>query len=329
MGLILDITYDHFHVIPRYPLKTQYVISMKQSLLPSNTDNPLRTLDCTPRQGEMIKAAEAIDIIGVEKLTLQDQRIWNALIENAHGKKLGEEERDFVIDLSPLKANHNSTDRLEVSILKLMQTVATCRMPNGSTERFALLGGNNMGDPMRPRGEMTYSFDKRLTRILRQSGTFGKLELAVMNAFTSKYALALYEHMSKRVNLRFKKHEEFSVQEMRNMLRVNGNQLKAFGSFKQRALVPAIEEFNSWAPYTLSVAYKKTGQKVTSIVFTWFPKSGGQMSHIKNELKKSKIGREARRKKTVETVHVIHEEEVTEIIDNRELYDLDDSDQPL
>ena len=44
----------------------------------------LRTIDLKPNHGEMIKASEAIDIVGVDKLTLQDQRIWNFLLENAH-----------------------------------------------------------------------------------------------------------------------------------------------------------------------------------------------------------------------------------------------------
>ena len=252
----------------------------------------------------MIKASETIDIVGVDKLTLQDQRIWNYLLENAHGPKMAEPNQDFTIDLTPLRANHESNDRLEQSIERLMQTVARVRAPDGSVVRFQLLGGNNMGDPMRPRGEMTYSFDKRLIEVLQQSGTFGKLELAVMDAFSSKYALALYEHMSRKVNLR-KWTEEYSVQELRDILRVGDGQLSAFGNLKQRALMPALEEVNYWARFTLSVAYKKRGQKVEKVIFSWTPKSGQSYREISEELEKSKIGRKARRQKTVETIHIL------------------------
>lgn len=269
----------------------------------------LRTIDLKPNHGEMIKASETIDIVGVENLTLQDQRIWNFLLENAHGPALGEAERDFTIDLTPLKSNHNSTDRLEESIERLMTTIARCRAQDGSVVRFQLLGGNNMGDPMRPRGEMTYSFDKRLIDVLKNSGTFGKLELAVMEAFTSKYALALYEHMSRKVNLKHVWMAEYSVQELRDILRVGKDQLKAFGNLKQRALVPAIEEVNYWSRFKLSVSYKKKGQRVDKIVFAWTPKSGAAVTEIAEELKKSKVGRQARRKGVTETLHVLHTED--------------------
>jgi len=278
----------------------------------------LRTIDLHPNEGEMIKATETIDIVGVDKLTLQDQRVWNYLLENAHGPELGEFDRDFTIDLTPLRGGHNSNDRLEETIERLMQTIARCRAHDGSVVRFQLLGGNNMGDPMRPRGEMTYSFDKRLIEVLQNSGTFGKLELSVMEAFTSKYALALYEHMSRKVNLKHVWMAEYSVQEVRDILRVGKDQLKAFGNLKQRALVPAIEEVNYWARFKLAVSYKKRGQKVDKIVFNWTPKSGEAVHEIAEELKKSKVGRQARRRKAVETIHIIETPD-----------DMDDSELPL
>lgn len=292
-----------------------------------------KTLEIVARHGEMIKASEAIDIVGVEKLTLQDQRIWNYLLENAHGPGLGEFDREFKIDLTPLKSNHESNDRLEESIERLMQTVARVRLQNGSVVRFQLLGGNNIGDPMRPRGEMTYSFDKRLIEVLRSSGTFGKLELAVMDAFSSKYALALYEHMSRKVNLR-KWMEEYTIDELRDILRVGEGQLKSFGNLKQRALAPAIDEVNHWAHFKLAVSYKKRGQRVTSVVFNWTPKKGSKIQEIRDELAKSKVGRKARMTRTVEKIHVlgdenafIHEAEPdTEIVDDGGMLDLVDMD---
>lgn len=162
-----------------------------------------------------------------------------------------------------------------------------------------------MGDPLRPRGEMTYSFDKRLIEVLRNSGTFGKLELAVMDAFSSKYALALYEHMSRKINLKHVWMAEYTVQELRDILRIGKTQLKAFGNLKQRALVPAIEEVNYWSRFKLDVSYKKQGQKVSKIVFAWRPKSGAAVGLIAEELKKSKVGRQARRKNATETIHVL------------------------
>lgn len=250
----------------------------------------------------MIKPAETIDIVGIEGLTLQDQRIWNSLLDNAHGPEMRDIERDFKIDLSPLRSNHNSNERVEDSIERLMKTIAVCRMPDGSTTRFQLLGGNNMGDPNRPRGEMTYRFDKALIEILSNSISFGKLELPVMAAFSSKYALALYEHVSRRKNLKHVWSEEYTVDELRDVLRVGKTQLKAFGNFKQRAIIPALEEVNQWASFNVSLSYKKTGQRVTKIIVQWIPKSGDARKAVFEELQKSKVGRKARQSQIVETI---------------------------
>lgn len=256
----------------------------------------------------MIKPAETIDIVGVEGLTLQDRRVFNALIANAFGPKMAEEDRDFVVDLTPLRANHCSNDRVEDSIERLMMTIARCRRPNGSITRFQLLGGNNMGDPTRPRGEMTYSFDKRLVEVLKDSVSFGKLEIAVMAAFSSKYSLALYEHLSRRVNLKNVWQQEYTIEEFREILGVGEGQLKAFGNLKQRALVPALKEINYWAPFNVAVSYKKRGQRVVGIILSWNYKDREGRAQVRDELEKSKYGRKARAGNLTETVVILSAE---------------------
>lgn len=263
------------------------------------------TLDLTPDPGEMIKPAETIDIIGVEGLTLQDRRVWNALLANAFGPAMRDQDRDHKIDLNALRASHNSNERIEDSIERLMKTIARCKMPNGSVTRFQLLGGNNMGDPMRPRGELTYSFDKRLVEVLSESISFGKLELAVMAAFSSKYALALYEHVSRRINMRHSWGGEYSLEELREIMGVAAGQLKAFGNFKQRALSPALEEVNLWAPFQVTVAYRKRGQRVVGIDLKWTYKARDARALVRAELEKPKIGRRVRMQGNEESIVIV------------------------
>ena len=267
--------------------------------------NAYKTLDLRPDTGEMIKPSETIDVVFGEGLSLNNRRCWNALISNAFGPDMRDEEKDFRIDLSELRNNHNSNERVEDTIEKLMRTIARCKMPDGSITRFQLLGGNNMGDPTRPRGELTYSFDKRLIEAVKDSISFGKLEIAVMSAFSSKYALALYEHVARRVNLRNRYSEDYTVEELREVLDVQPNQLKAFGNFKQRALTPALEEVNLWAPFNVSLAYKKTGQRVTHVSLHWLWKDKEGRKATYKELEKSRIGRKARSKGLKETVIVL------------------------
>lgn len=263
------------------------------------------TLDVKPSDGQMIKPSETIDIVGIEGLSLQDKRVWNALIANAFGPKMRESDREFTINLNEVRANHNSNERVEDSIEKLMTTIARCAQPNGSVTRFQLLGGNNMGDPRRPRGEMTYNFDKRLIDVLRDSVTFGKLELSVMAAFSSKYALAFYEHFSRRVNLKNVWMQEYTVEEFREVLGVGKGQLKAFGNFKQRAIAPALKEVNYWAPFRLTIAYKKQGQRVTKVIVSWVWKDREGRAKARTELERVKVGRKARMSGVEESIIVL------------------------
>jgi len=84
----------------------------------SEKQNILRTIDIKPSShGEIIKAAETIAIFGMEKLTLQDQRVWNALLESAHGSELGHHDRYFKINITTLRANHNNNDRFTMNRL--------------------------------------------------------------------------------------------------------------------------------------------------------------------------------------------------------------------
>jgi plasmid replication initiation protein len=265
----------------------------------------LRTLDVQADPGQMIKPSEAIEITGIEGLTLQDRRTWNALMANAFGRELGEPDRDFVIELSALRGSHMGNERVEDSIERLMKTIARWRKPDGSISRFQLLGGNNMEDPKRSRGTLTYRFDKELSAILRDSATFGKLEIAVMAAFSSKYALALYEWCARRVNLTGRWNEELTVEAFRDVLGVGKDQLKAFGNLKQRAIVPAVQEVNAWAPFNVEVGVRKVGQRVAGVIVSWRYKSKDHRAKLYEELEKSKIGRKARMSGVTETVVVL------------------------
>jgi plasmid replication initiation protein len=86
-----------------------------------------------------------------------------------------------------------------------------------------------------------------------------------MFAFSSKYALALYEMVQKRGNLKFKTSEEFPVETFRGMLGVEPGKLTQFKSFKQRAIDPAMLEVNGLGEFGCKVEPIYTGRKVTAV----------------------------------------------------------------
>jgi hypothetical protein len=261
-----------------------------------------RTLDLKPGHGEIIKPAELIDIDGASGLSLSARRLYNLLIAHAFGPEMGREGSEWTIELSVLRGSHDSNDRLEDSIVALMKTIVTVRLTNGQTRRVALLGGNDMGDPGRRRGTLTYSFDKRLVPLLRESSVFGKLELEVMRAFSTKYALALYEALSRRVRLSSVFSEVFPLPAFRELLGVPEGKLETYSNLKLKAIEPAVTEVNALASFGCQVEPMKTGRKVTAVRLGWWRKSVDELKEAYSELNRSRVGRKARVRKTAETV---------------------------
>jgi hypothetical protein len=68
-------------------------------------------------------------------------------------------------------------------------------------------------DDTNPMGQVVYSFSKGMREIIKDSTLWGRVRSAVVFAFTSKYALALYELITTRINLKHVWQEEFAVED--------------------------------------------------------------------------------------------------------------------
>lgn len=249
----------------------------------------------------MMKPGEMIDLRGVDALTLGDRKVYNELISNAFGPEMANDEYEWVIAISVLRRSHKGNERISETIQRLMTTVVTTRLPNGKMRRFQLLGGNDMDLEDRPNGCLTYSFDPRLVRLLRDSFTYGKLQIAVMRAFSSKYALALYEFGAKRVNLDFKTSERHALDDFRAILGVPEGRLQRFSSLKQKAIGPALDEVNSLAEFTLRIEARKTGRKVSHVVVHWESKDDTERLAAVRRLENTGSGRGPRSSRDIDS----------------------------
>lgn len=217
----------------------------------------------------MVKPAELIEIKGAARLTLANRRLFNLLLQNAFGPSLGTENRHFEILLSELRDSHESNDRLVQSVEALMTTVVTIKRTDGSTDRVQLLGWNNLSDPKRKRGAFKYAIPPELALLLRDSTVFAKLELEALRSFTSKYALALYEAIARRVRFRKIKSKVFSLDEIRELLGVEPDKLESFGNLNQYAIKPAVAEVNKLSEFSVSAEPQKIGRRVTAVLLKW------------------------------------------------------------
>ncbi|MFC7694094.1 hypothetical protein ACFQY5_35805 [Paeniroseomonas aquatica] len=144
-----------------------------------------------------------------------------------------------------------------------------------------------------------------MREILRKSEYWGRIKPYVMFAFTTKYALALYEALCLRRNLA-RTEEIISVEDFREMLGVSIDKLTTYKNLNSWAISPAVEEINALSDFTVRVEpIRQGGQQrgmVTGFRVGWEMKEPEEWERVLAELMRSKVGRKARIKGTVERV---------------------------
>lgn len=261
-----------------------------------------RVIDLKPRTDHAVKPAELIQITGHQSLTLNARRSITILWHNAHSQGVAEG-KDYVIEIDDLKPDdHKGYEMVEEAVLALMRTILTVKVPDGRTRRVQFLGGNDLDDPDRPGGTLTYSFDKRLIEILRDSAIWGKIALPVLMAFNSKYSISLYENVAQWSGLTHKVYQSLTLDEFRELLGVENGKYTAFGALNKHVIKNVALEVNALAPFSVTILPVKTGKRVTHIRVAWRPKTKDELADAWKEVSRSKIGRKARI--AGETIHV-------------------------
>ena len=256
----------------------------------------------------IVKAGEMIEVRQSSALTLHDRRVLNLLIRHAGGKIA--DDCEHVIPMRHLRNTHKGGERVRDSIERLMTTLVLVPTKDSqgrkATRRTTLLADTTTTDDEdNLQGEVRYSFSPTMREILRRSEYWGRIKPHVMFAFSTKYALALYEALCLRRNLT-RSEQVFSVEDFRELLRVALGRLMGYPQLKQSALVPAIEEINALSDFNVKVEpIREGGQKrgtLTGFRMRWTVKEPEEWDRVTVELLRSKVGRKARIRGTVETV---------------------------
>jgi plasmid replication initiation protein len=271
-----------------------------------------RTLAQRYNTDGIVKAGEMIEVRHASSLTLHDRRVLNLLIRHA-GEHIADE-REHVIPMRHLRSpTHKGGERVRDSIERLMTTLVLVPTKDGkgrkATRRTTLLSDTTTTDDEdNPLGEVRYSFSPTMREILRRSEYWGRIKPHVMFAFSTKYALALYEALCLRRNLA-RSEQEFSVEEFREVLGIAPDKLKGFPQLKQSALAPAVEEINALSDFNVEVEPIRQGGQQRGMLagfrVRWEIKEPDAWNEVLTELMRSKVGRKARIRGTVEGVSTL------------------------
>jgi len=263
-----------------------------RTLRQRTTGNPIDPNDGT---ASLVKPSELVDVVEMTPLTLVDRRSYNLLL--AHAWDRIDQDVEHAIPKAVLRGTHKGNERLSDTIRRLMDAKIELRIIRDGKRylrRIHQLGTVDRPEDEDEDGNVYYRFPAELREIIQRSDIFARLQTDVMFCFTSKYALALYEMVQKRGNLKHKHVEEFGVDEMRGLLGVPRGKLTEYADLRRFALIPAVQEVNAFSPYMVQLDAVRHGKKILKLRLLWFAKDEQGLKAAYTELQRHRAGRKAR-----------------------------------
>jgi len=268
-----------------------------------------KTIDQRRNAAGFPKAAELIEMKPTKEISLQGGRIFNALIENAVGQ-LGDDVEHEVAVIKLRGLTHKGSERVHDSVKALMTTLIEIPTfdKNGLPAILTtqLLTENTITvDENDPKAILKYRLTPTIRKIIQDSKRWGRLKGYVVYAFSSKYALALYEAVCVRINLQ-KDHQFFTVDDFRQLLNVPDGKYREPFNLKKWVIEPAILEVNGLSDFMAEIEPVREGGfvrgKLKGFNLYWRRKDTDEWKQALDELGRPKIGRRERLEGSVETV---------------------------
>ena len=207
--------------------------SRSRTLRQRTTGNPLDPNDAHRHHGQ---AGRAGGCGRVDAADPGDRRTYNLPLAFAWDRI--DEDVEHAIPKAALRGAHKGNERLSDTIRRMKAAQVEVRIIRDGKRYLRII--HLLGTVDRPEdededGNVYYSFPADMREIMQKSDIFARLQTEVMFCFTSKYALALYEMIQKRGNLKHKNTDEFAPDDFRELLRVPNGKLMAFDLFRRFA----------------------------------------------------------------------------------------------
>lgn len=267
-------------------------------------------VDGFPKPGEMI------GMTGTHALEACERAMINVLYQHAHDSgRLGEGGAQWEISLSTLReaySKHENNGRLRDSLKRLMSVLVEVSYlddKNNASEpemRIAVMGIFRFLDisakEFAKRATLRYGISPELAPIIENSRRWGRIKAEVVCAMTSKYAMSLYEMVQLRANMS-RCVESFSIGDFRLQLGVPPGSYERGNNFVQFVIDPAVLEVNGLSDLGVQVEVRRKHARapIDGVSMAWWRKSPEEFRASMQERNRSKVGRMARLKGTVET----------------------------
>ena len=262
------------------------------------------------------KAGELIEMTGLEDLEASHRAISNLLYQHAHDSgRITEPRAVFEIPMSIVRqglSKHDSSDRIKASLVALARVVASVSYVDegadgkGNQQRVMIGGLFEFFDiakhDMTPGSTLRYGLNSKLVSVIDRSARWGRIKAEVFCAMRSRYAIALYEALALRRNMD-RCIETFPIDRFREMMAVKADTYRIGTDFQRYVIDPALLEVNGLSDMNVKIETQRKHARapIHSVVIAWWKKTPEELQATLKERNRSKIGRLARLRGTVET----------------------------
>jgi hypothetical protein len=237
--------------------------------------------------------------------SLQSLKLMHLMIGTAGGR-MADDVR-HTIKLSDIKKIDGMTNHSRQTVAPLFAELRAATMITDDPDKMRMVIGGLLdmavvnyrhevsGDTL-----ITWSFGAMFRDMARDSNHWAILDRQAVFHLGSKYSVLLFQYISSLTNLKHVTSKRFTVTELRGVLGVPDGKLERFTHLNSRALQSAIAEINSdLTRLTLTATLHKIGRTVAEVEIAWEVKE--DLTKVKAEHDRPKVGRKARQNGTAET----------------------------
>ncbi|MDA0574127.1 replication initiation protein [Burkholderia gladioli] len=202
-------------------------------------------------------------------ISLQQAKMWNALIKNAIGQNKDGQQVWFDYAVGDLIAdvglNSKNRDYVKATINSLLGFVVNWDYLSGKPEWNAssLIAGAKLSA-----GILRYQFSDNIRELLMNPRIYASIDMRIAREFKRGHALTLWENVVRYEGVG--RTPRLSVETIRDLLLgVDWPQgsYAQYKIFKSRILLPALEEINRIADHEIAMHEFKTGRTITEVQF--------------------------------------------------------------
>ncbi|WP_304993764.1 replication initiation protein [Burkholderia plantarii] len=207
-------------------------------------------------------------------ISLQQAKMWNALIKNAISQDKDGERVWFEYPVGDLIAdvglNSKNRDYVKATINSLLGFVVNWDYLSGKPEWNAssLIAGAKLSA-----GILRYQFSDNIRELLMNPRIYASIDMRIAREFKRGHALTLWENVVRYEGVG--RTPRLSVETIRDLLLgVDWPQgsYAQYKIFKSRILLPALEEINRIADHQIAMHEFKSGRTITEVQFVIEPK---------------------------------------------------------